>query len=240
MTEPDEVSLRTFLEQRIDAQGAASSLSDAVSAEAVRIALEAQKTALSAALEAQKQALEAQKEAVRIALQVVESGATLHAMNHDRAHEAHERVHRLEKEWLVKSEGAMDTRLSAMNQFREQLKEQAASFVTRSEAETVALARQSRFEVAADAISKRVAETERAREELRLEMQAFPNRNEVGTQINAVNAKLDVADDARQKQAEELASMRSRSQTFQVIIVVALPVLSILVNVLFSFLQAKP
>lgn len=177
MTEPnDEVSLRTFLEQRIDAQGEASALSDTMSAEAVRIALDAQKTALSAALEAQKQALEAQKEAVRIALEVVDRSAGLHASNHDRAHETHERVHRLEKEWLVKSEGAMDTRLSAMNQFREQLKEQAASFVTRSEAETVALARQSRFEAAAEAVSKRVAETERAREELRLEMQAFPNR----------------------------------------------------------------
>jgi hypothetical protein len=46
-------------------------------------------------------------------------------------HAAHDKQHEIEKEAEQKAETALDKRLEGMNEFREQLKEQAAGFITR-------------------------------------------------------------------------------------------------------------
>jgi hypothetical protein len=59
---------------------------------------------------------------------------------HDREHAlhvtAHDREHVLAEEAIDKAEAILERRLESMNEFREQLKDQASSFVTRESAET--------------------------------------------------------------------------------------------------------
>lgn len=69
--------------------------------------------------------LEHQVEKTRAALS---EQADVHAKNHDREHTAHELIHRVEKDVVTATKVEMDKRLDGMNEFRDQLRDQAGQF----------------------------------------------------------------------------------------------------------------
>lgn len=69
--------------------------------------------------------------AVEIALSVVKEAALLHAAAHSEQHAAHLQIHEVEKEAVIKATEQMDRRLEGMNEFRNTLRDQAATFVSR-------------------------------------------------------------------------------------------------------------
>lgn len=61
----------------------------------------------------------------------VRETAEFHASAHDREHQAHEREHVLSETALVKSDLQLDKRLDSVNGYREQLRDQAGTFVSK-------------------------------------------------------------------------------------------------------------
>jgi len=74
--------------------------------------------------------IERDREASKVALAGVDRLGVLHSQAHDREHAAHETRHQDQAEALIKAEQSVDKRLESMNEFRDQLREQASRFVT--------------------------------------------------------------------------------------------------------------
>lgn len=68
---------------------------------------------------------------VSTALDAVGKTAIVHSDAHNREHQAHERIHSVEKLQVDKAEEAMNKRLEGMNEFRDALSDQANRAVTR-------------------------------------------------------------------------------------------------------------
>jgi len=68
---------------------------------------------------------------VEVALEAVAKASKIHADAHEQQHQAHKEIHDVEKENLDKASIALDRRLEGMNEFRNQLRDQAAKFVDR-------------------------------------------------------------------------------------------------------------
>jgi len=68
---------------------------------------------------------------VEVALEAVGKASKIHAEAHDQQHQAHKEIHDVEKENLGKASTALDKRLGSMNDFRDQLRDQAGKFVDR-------------------------------------------------------------------------------------------------------------
>jgi hypothetical protein len=89
----------------------------------------AEAQAISLALDGERHRLAAHREAIEKAQQVHEKLHEAHASAHEQRHEA-------EYKALVAATSAMDRRLDQMNEFREQLRDQAASFVRQENFDT--------------------------------------------------------------------------------------------------------
>ena len=68
---------------------------------------------------------------VEVALVAVQNAAQIHAVAHEQQHHAHQAIHDVEKEAIVKATEQMDKRLYAMNEYRSQLREQSSTFMSR-------------------------------------------------------------------------------------------------------------
>ncbi len=66
---------------------------------------------------------------VEVALEAVQRAAQIHAVAHEQQHAAHQAIHDVEKEAIVKATEQLDKRLYAMNEYRAQLRDQSATFV---------------------------------------------------------------------------------------------------------------
>jgi len=66
---------------------------------------------------------------VDVALEAVQRAAQIHAIAHEQQHHAHQAIHDVEKEAIIKATEQMDKRLYAMNEYRSQLRDQGATFV---------------------------------------------------------------------------------------------------------------
>lgn len=68
---------------------------------------------------------------VEVALEAVQRAAQIHAIAHEQQHGAHQAIHDVEKEAIVKANEQLDRRLYAMNEFRNALRDQYASMMPR-------------------------------------------------------------------------------------------------------------
>ena len=66
---------------------------------------------------------------VEVALEAVQRAAQIHAIAHEQQHAAHQAIHDVEKEAIVKATEQLDKRLYAMNEYRSQLRDQQSTFV---------------------------------------------------------------------------------------------------------------
>lgn len=71
------------------------------------------------------------RKSVDTALDGVQHLADVHNEAHSREHLAHERIHTVEKEHRERESVVLDRRVEGINEFRGQLKDQQATFVTR-------------------------------------------------------------------------------------------------------------
>ena len=76
-----------------------------------------------------------------------------HATAHKQEHDAHERVHVVEKAAVDKAEEQMNVRLKSMNEFRDALRDQNASFVNRESYEE----RHEALKVRVNVVERRIA-----------------------------------------------------------------------------------
>lgn len=83
--------------------------------------------------------------AVRTALASVEKLAVIHAEAHTREHSAHEQRHLDAAVAVAKAEASVDRRLEQMNEFRGQLRDQQATFVTIDRIDVMQAASDRRF-----------------------------------------------------------------------------------------------
>jgi hypothetical protein len=79
-----------------------------------------------------------EKEAIKTALDSVSRERTIHAEAHEREHISHGRVHDLGQIAVTKAEVSVEDRLKAMNEFRGQLRDQQATFVSREVVDNLA------------------------------------------------------------------------------------------------------
>jgi len=68
---------------------------------------------------------------VEVALEAVQRAAHIHAIAHEQQHAAHQAIHDVEKEAIVKATEQMDRRLEAMNGFRDALRDAIAGAMPR-------------------------------------------------------------------------------------------------------------
>lgn len=138
----DEISLRQWMDERFDAQ------QRAVEQLAVSHHREVEALALSTKTAVDALAKSAAQETALLATQV-ERIAALHA-------EAHAREHALTGDALDKAAVSMEKRLESMNEFRDQLREQASTFVRRDMMDQRIAAIISRAEQDMRAITERI------------------------------------------------------------------------------------
>lgn len=166
---PDDVDLRDYFEQRIMAE---RERTDAKHAELITMVsalkyareqlTEAHAVAHAREHEATDLALtkahDVTREAIKLGRDSAAELASVHAAAHEREHVAHQHEHVLTEDALKKAATHIDQRLAAMNEFREQLRDQAATFVRRElmDAEFKALA--ARLETAITGVEQLVSQ----------------------------------------------------------------------------------
>jgi len=141
---------------------------------------------------------------VEVALEAVQRAATIHATAHEEQHRAHQAIHDVEKEAIVKATEQLDKRLYAMNEYRAQLRDQQTSFVS------------------VDVYATKMVALEREREDFRLV------QTTVTTRLTALEVGL-----ATKSQAGDNSSRTAMAVIgFAITIVIAIVV--ILTNVLLA------
>jgi len=68
---------------------------------------------------------------VETALKAVQTAAQIHAAAHEQQHQAHQSIHDVEKEAILKATQQMDKRLEGMNAFRDALRDQGVAMMPR-------------------------------------------------------------------------------------------------------------
>lgn len=166
---PDDISLREWVEQRIIGE---RERTDAMHAELVAMVnalkyareqlTDAHAVAHAREHEATDLALtkahDVTREAIKLGRDSAAELASVHAAAHEREHVAHRHEHELTEDALKKAATHIDQRLAAMNEFREQLRDQASTFVRRElmDAEIKAIA--ARLETAITGVEQLVSQ----------------------------------------------------------------------------------
>lgn len=164
------------------------------------------RTAFEAADRAVGAALASSTKAVEVALAEVARTADMHAVAHTKDHLQHEEIHRLERIAIDKADESMNMRLLGMNEFRDQLRDQAATFVSRKEVESTLVASTAKADQAATTILARMDE----------------DRSMVG------------------KLSDDLIRIQTKAATQLTMTLIAIPVFSIIMNVVFYVFSKNP
>lgn len=169
---PDDISLREWVEQRIQGE---RERTNAMHAELVAMVTalkyareqltEAHAVAHAREHEATDLALtkahDVTRDAIKLGRDTASELAQVHAAAHEREHVAHQHEHVLTEDALKKAAAHIDQRLAEMNLFREQLRDQAATFVRRDLMDSEIASVTARFESWAKSNADRITALER-------------------------------------------------------------------------------
>ncbi len=133
---------------------------------AQRLEREVEQTAQRLERSVEETAIRIEK-AVEVALRAVAATAVIHADAHAKEHQAHERIHMVEKGQVDKADVSMNKRLEGMNDFRRTLQDQAASMVTRDLFDAAMKEQASRGEIRSASMDERFKALEKAAEQAR-------------------------------------------------------------------------
>jgi hypothetical protein len=145
------------------------------------------------------------------ALTAVKEAASIHALAHEQQHHSHQEIHIVEKIAVDKASEQMDKRLEGMNEFRDQLRDQAREFLPRNEADKVTASLERAITALDGSIASRLDKINEVRERI---IQAEGNmvpRAEMKLQFDTLTGRLESMTGTINQLNANLISQRSQA-----------------------------